>query len=165
MLVNLSRWRATTAHALLICAAGAFGLGALPANAQPSAPDSAAVASTIGAFHAALARGDGEAAMRLLAPDAVILEGGGRESREEYRAHHLAADIEFAQAVPSKRLAPAVRVSGDTAWVSSTSNTRGTFRGRKLNLEGAELAILSRTDSGWIIRAIHWSSQASGSSD
>jgi hypothetical protein len=98
--------------------------------------------------------------MRLLAPDAVILEGGSRESREEYRTHHLAADIEFVQAVPSKRLAPVVSVSGNAAWVSSTSTTQGTFRGKTVNLEGAELAILSRTDSGWIIRAIHWSSQA-----
>lgn len=103
--------------------------------------------------------------MHLLATDAVILEGGSRESREEYRTHHLAADIEFVQAVPGRRLAPVVSVSGNAAWVSSTSNTQGTFRGKKVDLEGAELAILARTDSGWIIRAIHWSSQASGAPD
>lgn len=160
MLIRLSRWRTTLVRGLLICAAGALALSPFPAHALPPAADSAAVATAVSAFHAALVSGDAEAAMRLLAPDAVILEGGSRESREEYRTHHLAADIEFAQAVPSKRLAAVVSVSGNTAWVSSTSTTRGTFRGRTVNLEGAELAILSRTDSGWIIRAIHWSSQA-----
>ena len=160
MLIRLSRWRTTLVRGLLICAAGALALSAVPAHAQPPAADSAAAATAVSAFHAALVRGDAEAAMRLLAPDAVILEGGSRESREEYRTHHLAADIEFVQAVPSKRLAPVVSVSGNTAWVSSTSTTQGTFRGRTVNLEGAELAILSRTGSGWIIRAIHWSSQA-----
>ena len=36
------------------------------------AADFEAVVTTVGAFHAAPVRGDGEAAMRLLAPDAEI---------------------------------------------------------------------------------------------
>lgn len=63
MLIRLARWRTTTVHGLLICAAGAFAFGVFPASAQPPTDDSAAVATTIDAFHAALVRGDAEAAI------------------------------------------------------------------------------------------------------
>lgn len=160
MLTYFSQWRANMVHGLLIVALSALALNTLPAHGQTMAADSEAVATTVGAFHAALARGDGEAAMRLLAPDAVILESGGRESRDEYRNHHLAGDIQFAQAVPSQHGTPQVSVNGDLAWLSSTSITQGVFRGKAVNSAGAELVVLSRAGSGWIIRAIHWSSQS-----
>lgn len=54
-------------------------------------------------YHAALASGDSLAALALLADDVVVLESGSAESRSEYRSHHLASDIAFAQAVESVR--------------------------------------------------------------
>ena len=127
--------------------------------AQSPAADSTAVTATVRAFHEALAAGDSAGALRLLAADAVILESGARESRDEYAAHHLAEDIEFARAVPVERSALQVTVSGDVAWVSSTSLMRGTYRGRAIDAAGVELMVLSRTATGWVIRAIHWSSR------
>ena len=135
----------------------------LSASAQSASADSAAATATVRAYHDALASGDAAGALRLLAADAVILENGSRETREEYRSHHLPADIEFARAVPARPGAMQVTVSGDTAWASSTSVTQGTFRGRAVNSAGAELMVLSRTSAGWVIRAIHWSSRARSS--
>lgn len=122
--------------------------------------DSLAVVHAIRAYHAALVAGDSAAALALLAPDAVILESGGRESRDEYRSHHLPGDIQFARAVPSERGEVNVTIAGDVAWAASTSTTSGTFRDRAINSAGAELMVLSRSGSGWLIRAIHWSSRA-----
>lgn len=140
---------------LLLHAAIATG-----AVAQAVPDDSAAVARTVAAYHDALARGDSAAALRLLAPDAVILEAGGRESLAEYRSHHLAADIEFARAVPSRRGPVEVTLAGNTAWAASTSEARGSFNGRPVDSRGAELMVLTRSPTGWVIRAIHWSSRS-----
>jgi len=136
-------------------------LGTLSAAAPAQSPDadSTAVAATVRVFHQALASGDSAGALRLLGADAVILESGGRESREEYAAHHLAEDIEFARSVPVERSAPQITVSGDVAWANSTSVTRGTYRNRAIDAAGVELMVLSRTSIGWVIRAIHWSSR------
>jgi ketosteroid isomerase-like protein len=97
--------------------------------------------------------------MRLLAADAVILESGGRESRDEYAAHHLPEDIAFSRAVPSQPGPLHVTVSGDVAWASSTSVLQGTYRNQKIDMVGAELMVLGRVAAGWEIRAIHWSSR------
>lgn len=128
----------------------------LPAQGKE---DSLAVVHAVRSYHAALVAGDSLAALALLAPDAVILESGGRESRDEYRSHHLPGDIQFARAVPSERGEVKVSVAGDVAWAVSTSTTSGTFRDRAINSTGAELMVLSRSGSGWLIRAIHWSSR------
>ncbi len=127
--------------------------------AQSRSDDSAVVANVVRQFHDALAQGDSGAALALLADDAVVLESGAIESRAEYRRHHLPADIRFVQAVPSTQGVAHVVVSGDVAWVSSNSETIGTFEGRPINSVGAELIVLSRTVRGWLIRAIHWSSR------
>ena len=137
----------------------ALALQCFCVQAQPAASDSAAVASTVNAYHAALARGDAASALGLLAADAVILENGSLETREQYRSHHLPADMEFAQAVPTRRGAMQITVNADSAWASSTSVTQGSFRERAINSAGAELMLLSRTATGWVIRAIHWSSR------
>lgn len=97
------------------------------AYAQNANPESAAVASVVRDFHAALVAGDAQMVSRLLAPDAVILEGGDPESRKEYLEHHLQADIKFAQTVPTRRSAIDVTVSGDVAWAISTGVTQGTY--------------------------------------
>jgi ketosteroid isomerase-like protein len=130
-----------------------------PARAQPADADVAAVTAAVRGFHAALAAGDAQAAARLLAADAVVMEGGERESRKEYVEHHLLEDIKFAQAVPSRQGKIDVTISGDVAWTHSTSLTQGAYQGKPLNLAGAESMVLSRTPAGWVIRAIHWSSR------
>ena len=122
--------------------------------------DAATAIAAVKRFREALARGDSVAAVALLAPDAIILESGDVETRDEYRLHHLPADIEFARAIRSTDTLVSVAVQGDVAWVSSTSIAQGQFKGRAINAAGAELVVLSRRGkaSAWEIRAIHWSS-------
>jgi ketosteroid isomerase-like protein len=132
---------------------------AAPVLAQGA--DAAAVATAVRDFHAALEAGDTAAVSRLLAPDAVVLEGGDRETRKEYLEHHLQADIKFAQATTTRQGKSDVTVSGDAAWASSTSVTQGTFQSKPVDLVNAELMVLSKTPAGWVIRAIHWSSRKS----
>ena len=131
-------------------------------GASQAAPqsDSLDVVNTVRAYDRALSSGDSLAALALLALDAVILESGGVETREEYRSHHLPGDIQYARAVPSQEQRLAVRVRGDVAWSWSTSVTQGEFRGRQINSSGAELMVLTRTMAVWKISAIHWSSRA-----
>jgi ketosteroid isomerase-like protein len=128
------------------------------AGAQTVGTDASAVAATVQSFHAALSSGNAEDAARHLAPDAVVLEGGRKETRKEYVGHHLLEDVKFAKAVPTTRSQPEITVAGDVAWASSTSVTQGTYQSKALNLVSAELIVLTRTSSGWQIRAIHWSS-------
>lgn len=129
-------------------------------QAGRAASDSADVAAVVDGFHRALASGDSVSAMSLLAADAVILESGGVETREEYRSHHLPGDIAFARAISSTRGALRVTIQGDVAWVTSSSTTVGSYRDRAINSAGAELMVLSKSANGWRIRAIHWSSRA-----
>lgn len=124
-----------------------------------SAVDSAEVAQAVNDYQKALSSGDSARALALLAPDAVILESGGVETRSEYRSHHLASDIAFAKAVASNRGPLHVTVAGNTAWTASTSTTQGTFNGRAINSLGAESMVLTKGANGWLIRAIHWSSR------
>ena len=141
---------------LLPACAGGGSRSSLPGVA---AADSAEVAAVVERYHAALAAADTAAAMALLAPDAVVLESGGLETRAEYREHHLPADMEFAREVSHERASIAVRVEGPVAWAHSTSTSRGRFRDREVNSRGVELMVLRRTSRGWQIEAIHWSSR------
>lgn len=152
---------------LRLAAAGAIALGALaagevafPASASPQqASDSAEVARAVLAYHAAELAGDSATMLALLADDAVILESGGVETKAEFRAHHIAADIAFVRSVRTERSVIRVRTRGDAAWASSTSTTQGESNGRTVNSAGAELMVLTRTPTGWKIVAIHWSSR------
>lgn len=160
LLRRRSPLRATTAGVLVVLAAMAASATGAGAQAPAVNADSAAVVSTVARFHEALAKGDSAAALALLAPDVTVLESGGVESLADYRGHHLPADIAFARAVPSTRTLVSARVRGDVAWVTGTSETRGTFRERPVDTIGAELMVLSRHPDGWRIQAIHWSARA-----
>jgi ketosteroid isomerase-like protein len=124
---------------------------------QPS-PQSQIIA-VVSEFHAALSTGDSATALRLLDPDAIVLERGDVETRDEYRSNHLAADIEFARAVPSQRTVLSVTVVGDAGWIASKSENVGRMGTRSINSVGAEVMVLRKRDSGWKIAAIHWSSR------
>lgn len=127
---------------------------------EAGATDSARVVAAIEEFHARLAQGDSAGVLAMIAPDAVVLESGAIETRDEYHHHHLGQDIEFARAVPSTRRVKQVTVKGDVAWVASTSETKGTFNARAIDSTGAELVILTRHGDRWMISGIHWSSRA-----
>ena len=138
----------------------AAALGSLAAsNAAAQRSDSADAVAVLQRFHDALEKGDSTTALSLLTADVTILESGGIETLAEYRSHHLAADIEFAKAVPSKRTVVSVSVVGGAAWVSSTSITQGQNNGRAVNSAGTELIVLKKVGADWKISAIHWSSR------
>jgi len=124
-----------------------------------SAPDSSQVVATVTEFHQALEAGDGDGAIALLSPDAVIAENGDVETRAEYASHHLEADMAFARAVDRKAELIQVVVTESSAWITSETETRGTYRGRGVESRGVETVVLRKRDEGWRISAIHWSSR------
>ena len=129
------------------------------ALAQMSAPsDSAAVAAVADRFREAITAGDAEAAGALLAPDAAILEGGKIETAHDYLSHHFVSDGSFLRAMTREPGERRVTVAGDAAWVVSRSRLHGRYRDRDLDMNSAELMVLRRTDGGWRIAAVHWSS-------
>lgn len=130
-----------------------FALPPTPALAQNSGPE-----DIVDAFHAALSAGDSTSALGLLSPDVVIFESGGAEmSREEYRSHHLGADIEFSMSMTREITERRVDAGVDVAIVLTRSATRGTFRGRDIDATGVETMVLTRSGDGWVIVHIHWS--------
>ena len=135
------------------------GFATIPLSGQGASADSASVAAVVDAFHRALKTGDAEGALKLIADDAVFLEGGRIETRAEYAANHLPEDIKFEKAITSKQNPYRVTVVGNVAWAISTSDMTGTFEDQPINIVGAELMVLSREAGGWRIRTIHWSSR------
>ena len=135
------------------------GLAGNPVAAQTSAPDEAAVTAVVDAFHAALKSGNSAAAMRLLAPDVLLIEVGAIETRTEYEKNHLPADIEFEKTVSNVHKPYRVTVAGTTAWAVTTSDTKGVFQNRAIDAVGVELMVLSHEPAGWQIRAVHWSAR------
>ena len=125
------------------------------ASAQDEGP-----AEVVGGFHRALAAGDRDAALTLLAPDVMIFESGGAErSRDEYASHHLGADAEFAGATRREILDQQQGGDGEVAWVLTRSKTTGKFRDREIDSYGVETMILKKAPDGWRIAHIHWSSR------
>ena len=152
------------AFVLVLCApltvSGLVSPERQPAAGASSCPtaDSAAVMRAVGRFHEILSTGDTTGLDALLAPDLKVLEGGTVENRQEYLSQHLPEDIEFTKAVNEKRASTSYTCEGNVAWLVTTSTASGNFKGRAIDSVGAELMILSRTQEGWKIRAIHWSS-------
>ncbi|PAP76345.1 nuclear transport factor 2 family protein [Rubrivirga marina] len=106
--------------------------------------------ATADRFHAALAAGDRQGVMAILTPDAVILEAGRAEARNEYLGGHFARDAEFLSGAQPEPLFRRTTVAGDAAWVASTQ--------RVGDAQMAELLVMERTAEGWRVAAVHWSS-------
>ena len=129
------------------------------ATGQTSRADSVGVLAVVDQFHRTMEAGDSNGVMATLAPEVLVIEGGTIENRDEYRAHHLAADIAFTLANPSVRTVTRASVTGDQAWVVSTSTGKREVRGQPVEAISAELIVLRRTGPTWRIVAIHWSSR------
>jgi len=97
--------------------------------------------------------------MALIAEDAMFVEGGRIETREQYEANHLPADVEFEQAVAGNRTSTKVTIDRDAAWVIATTEYHGKFENEPVNFVSAQLMLLTRQGSNWRIRSIHWSSR------
>jgi ketosteroid isomerase-like protein len=122
--------------------------------------DRAGVTAAFEGFYTAMKTGDAAAAMRHIAPDAVFVEGGRLETRQQYETGHLPADIEFERAVTGKRSPLDIKFNGNTAWVIATTEYEGTFEGAPVHFVSAQLMLLTRTGNGpWLIRSVHWSSR------
>ncbi len=134
-------------------------LAAVNSFAETAAPDAAAIKRIAEEFHQALAAGKSDRMIELLDSEALIVEGGHVQTRDEYQTEHLAADITYAAAVPGKQLSALVRQEGDVAWVTSTFTVKGQYKTKEINELAAETMVLTKTADGWRIRAIHWSSQ------
>ena len=141
----------------LISCAAALVLAAAPVHAAPA---DAGAERVVDAFHDALTNGDAAAALSCLDDTVQIYEQGWVEhTKADYASAHLPADVKFAAATKSSRTARSADVVGDLAYVSSEGRTTGSFEGKPVNSITLETMILRRTDSGWRIVHIHWSSR------
>jgi ketosteroid isomerase-like protein len=128
-------------------------------TAAAQGDDRAGVTATFEAFYGAMKSGNVAAAMKVIAPDAVFIEGGQLESRAEYESSHLPADIEFEKAVTGVRNPLNITINGTTAWVIATTTYEGTFENKPVNFVSAQLMVLTKGDGPWVIRSVHWSSR------
>jgi ketosteroid isomerase-like protein len=129
---------------------------AAPVSIPASARGAAAI---VDAFHAALRRGDTQAAAALLTDDAFIFESGAVErSKAEYAGHHLAADAAFAKEMSSAVTRRSGRSGDGLAWIASEGRTTGIYKAKTLDLVTTETMILRRTGGAWKIVHVHWSS-------
>ena len=129
------------------------------AQEPETTPDESAIRAVVLGFKAALAAGDSTAAIGYLHPDLVVYEAGHAESLAEYRAGHLAADMEFAAKVATRPVEQGLIVREDMALWVSEGDSRGEFRGRQVESHGTETIVLIPTDAGWKILHVHWSSR------
>lgn len=109
-------------------------------------------------FHQALQQGNRDAVLAQLAPDVQIFEGGGVErSRDEYKTHHLDADIKYLKQISSKLLEQQIEIVGDIAYAVSRSQQQGGIKGKKINRTGVESLVLRKQNGAWQIVLVHWS--------
>ena len=113
--------------------------------------------AVLDAFHHALEEGNGEAALRWLADDAVILEGGVAQSKAEYADHHLGSDMAFLAAMQSEQLSRESRRADGVVTVITRTQLKGVFKEREIDIVSSETAVLKQVDGDWKIQHLHWS--------
>lgn len=128
-------------------------------NRPLTGPDSLAAVAVVEQFQAALAAGDSAKAVSLLADDLMVLEAGTIETRADYLAHHLGADIKASARAQGERMVLKVSLIGDAAYVITKTVRPPTGAPGSTGSELAELMVLSKTAGGWRICAVHWSSR------
>jgi ketosteroid isomerase-like protein len=116
------------------------------------------VKSVVEAFYGAISAGNADAAMALIAPDAVFAESGNIENYDQYKKNHLPRDIEYESEVKGERGPLKITEEGNAAWVMSTTKYDETAQGNPDLYIITQLMVLTRGADGWRIRSISWSS-------
>ena len=130
----------------------------MPGCTRSAGDVGADVRAVLESFYGAMKTGDTATAMAQIAPDAIFVESGRLETRDEYEKNHLPADIAFEKQVEGKRGEWRITVNGDTAWAIASTEFVGTFDTVPVDFVSTQLAVLTRDDGRWLIRSIHWSS-------
>ncbi len=159
---------------LVLIVVGAMSVG-LGADASPAPAEGSGVAhgvesehsvlvepnpeTVVEAFHRALAAGDSASGLDLLHPEILIFEQGAAEDLQEYRSHHLAADIRFASQTTRHVIDSQVEIRGEIAIFTARAHTTGRIGDRDIDSSGVETMVLTLTEEGWKILHIHWSSR------
>ena len=119
-----------------------------------------AAVAAVDAFGAALAKSDFTAVEAALAPEVIVLEGGGAErSRSEYLGHHAKSDAVFLATAHVMLTRRTARVDGNSAWVASESEMHIQQDGKPATILSTETMVLKDSADGWKIVHIHWSSR------
>jgi ketosteroid isomerase-like protein len=129
------------------------------ASGRDTSHHETAVKATLEAFYGAMKTGDTAMAMAQIAPDAMFVETGKLETREQYEKNHLPLDIGFEKQITGKRTPWRVTIKDDTAWVIASTTYTGPVDGDDVNFVSSQLAVLTNEMDGWRIRSIHWSSR------
>jgi ketosteroid isomerase-like protein len=133
------------------------GHGAGEGHAGPGQQEAAR--EVVRSFHRALSTGDSLGALALLHPEVQVLERGAAESFQEYREHHLAADIRASMALTRHILHEELVHHEGTVIYTARTHTMGRIGDRDVDSNGVETMVLVHTPDGWRIRHIHWSSR------
>ena len=132
----------------------------MPVYVQDIAPAAVEAVKVVDAFSAAIKAAKLDVASELLDPKVLILESGHSErSRDEYMGSHAIADAAFMQTAQQQLRYRQARAEGDIAWVATESLLQATEDGKSLLLLSTETMLLKKTDAGWKIVHIHWSSR------
>jgi ketosteroid isomerase-like protein len=129
---------------------------------KPPVHTEAEVQAVFDAFYGAIKRGDPKAAMSVIAPDAMFVESGKLETREQYEKNHLPLDIDFERQITGKRGPLRITFAGDTAWIIVTTEYDGKIEGGDVAFASSQLMVLTKDADSWKIRSIHWSSAPLG---
>lgn len=97
----------------------------------------------------------------LFLPSVIIAEGGAAErSFEEYASHHMISDMAYVGATTAQTVKRDVIDQNGLAVVVTESLITGRFREKDVRNRLMETLTLQRTDAGWRIAHVHWSSGA-----
>jgi len=131
----------------------------IPAKAQPAV-------AAVERFSTALVAGQLDIAGAELDPNVLILESGGAErSAAEYLGGHAKGDAAFLETAHVQLVRRTAQVSGDLAWVASESELHLSKNGKPVTVLSTETMLVQRSDAGWKIVHIHWSSRTKAPGD
>jgi ketosteroid isomerase-like protein len=129
------------------------------ASGRDTSHHEADVKATLEAFYGAMKTGDTATAMKHIAEDAMFVESGRLETREQYEKNHFPNDFAFEKQITGTRTPWRTVIKGDTAWAIASTTYKGPVDGEHVNFVSSQLAVLTNETDGWRIRSIHWSSR------
>ncbi len=151
-------FRNLIALALLPALAASMAIANLQADSTEN--DDRTAVEVADQLSSAIGSGDIDTLRSLLSPEVLIFEAGGVESSlAEYESHHMKSDMAFMASMEREVLSRQVIHSGNAAIVMTRSRLSGHYKEKDMDLASAETLVMERSEDGWKIQHIHWSSR------